>query len=71
MSSDLRSVAVLDLVFNAAQTRGTHYREQAAQLRAMAAHELAGKLRDNLLELAGKYESMADDVLPADDGAEK
>src|SRR5438876_494831 len=49
--SDERS-AVLEFVATAAHLRAAHYREQAAQLREMAAAEPIGRLRDRLTDLA-------------------
>ena len=68
MPRRLRSVGVIDLVVHAAQARSAHYREKAVQLREMAGRERAGKLRDNLLELADKYDGLADSKAAAETG---
>lgn len=59
MSDDLWHMPIQDLILNAAQVRAVHYRQQAIELREMAADE-ADKLRHELLELAGKYDALAD-----------
>jgi hypothetical protein len=52
---------MLGIVTNASVARAAHYRERAASLREMANSD-AGSLRSDLLELAGKYECLADTV---------
>src|SRR5207302_11150879 len=59
LMSDDRS-AVLEFVATAAHARAAHYRDQAAQLRDMAAAEPIGRLRDRLLDLAAQYDRLAE-----------
>lgn len=44
---------------NAAHSRAANYRQQAAQFRELAEDETNEKLRQNLLELANKYDELA------------
>jgi hypothetical protein len=60
--ADERS-AVLEFVATAAHLRAAHYREQAAQLREMAAAEPIGRLRDRLADLASQYDRLAENVV--------
>lgn len=62
MADDLWRLPVQDLILNAAQTRAAHYRAQAAELRKMAEGEGNQTLSSDLLDLAQKYDALADSV---------
>lgn len=62
MSDDLWQVPLRDLMLNNAQTRATHYRQQAVELRRMAGDELKERVRADLLDLATKYDALATSV---------
>jgi hypothetical protein len=62
--ADERS-AVLEFVATAAHVRAAHYREQAEQLREMAAAEPIGRLRERLLDVAAQYDRLAEGLTAA------
>ena len=62
MADDLWAVPLEALLTNSAKTRATHYREQAAALRAIASCATTAAMSADLLELAVKYEALADSV---------
>jgi hypothetical protein len=62
MSSDLWNLPIRDLMLNNAQTRATHYRQQAAELRELARQEKEGRLRSDLCAMAKKYDDLANIV---------
>lgn len=47
---------------NSAQTRAAHYRQQAAELRGMAVNHIDEGVRRELLDLAVKYDALANSV---------
>ena len=47
-----------------ARERAAHYRDYAAQIRALAEGEQNGALRDRLIKIAGEYEGLAKDSNP-------
>lgn len=51
-----------DLMLNSAQTRATQYRQQAAELRGMAVNHIDEGVRRELLDLAVKYDALANSV---------
>jgi hypothetical protein len=55
--------AVLEFVATAAHLRAAHYREQAGQLREMAAAEPIGRLRDRLNDLSAQYDRLAEGLI--------
>lgn len=67
MRRHLGIVSILDRITNAAQARATHYRAQAAEFRQMAENGDNDRLQQDLLELAAKYEALADSVVAAAD----
>ena len=62
MPSDPWRVRTHDLMLKAAHQRATHYRQQAAELRHMAEDEFNPELRAGLLDLADKYDQLANSV---------
>jgi hypothetical protein len=67
MRHHLRIASLLDRMTNAAQARAAHYREQAAEFRQMAENGDNDQLQRDLLDLANKYEALADTLLAAAD----
>ncbi len=63
MSDDLWRTPMRDLMLKSAQVRAAHYRQQATELRAMAEDE-TDTAKSDLLELAAKYDALADSVSP-------
>jgi hypothetical protein len=63
MHHRLAIASILDRMTNAAQARAAHYREQAAEFRQMAEGGERDRLHHDLLELAEKYEALADTLL--------
>lgn len=47
-----------------AQARAAHYRQQAADLRSMAENQTEESVRGEFLDLAAKYEALANSVSP-------
>jgi hypothetical protein len=66
MSDDLWRVPLHNLMLNAVHVRAQHYREQAAQLRRMAEDERNPKSRADLVDLADKYDDLANTVSSRD-----
>jgi hypothetical protein len=54
-------------MLSSAQTRATHYRQQAAKLRGMAENQTDDGVRRDLLDLAVKYNALANSVLTRPD----
>ena len=52
-----------DLMLNSAKRREAHYRRQAAVLRGMAKNQIDKGVRRDLLDLAVKYDVLANSVL--------
>lgn len=67
MRNPLRIGSMLDRMTNAAQARAKRYRQQAAEFREMAESGVDDRLHHDLLELADKYEALADTVLTSYD----
>ena len=63
MRHRLGVVSILDRMTNSALARAAHYREQAAEFRQMAETGDNDKLQQDLLDLAEKYDNLADTVL--------
>lgn len=63
MRHGLGIVTIFDRMTNSALARAAHYREQAAEFRQMAEDGDNDKLQQDLLDLAEKYETLADTVL--------
>jgi hypothetical protein len=63
MRHRLGIVSILDRMTNSALARAAHYREQAAEFRQMAETGDGDKLQQDLLDLAEKYDALADTVL--------
>jgi hypothetical protein len=59
MSDDLWQMPTRDLMLNSVPTRATHYRRQAAELRGMAENQIDESVRCELLDLAVKYDALA------------
>lgn len=62
MSDELWEMPMRDLMLNSAQTRATQYRQQAAELRGMAVNHIDEGVRRELLDLAVKYDALANSV---------
>jgi hypothetical protein len=67
MRHHLGVVSMLDRITNAAQARAVHYREQAAEFRQMAENGENDRLQQDLLDLAEKYDALAETVLASAD----
>ncbi len=63
MRHRLGIASILDRMTNSALVRAAHYREQAAEFRQMAETGDHDKLQQDLLDLAEKYDALADTVL--------
>lgn len=61
--SDEWQMPMRDLILSGARTRATHYRQQAAELRGMATNQIDERVRSDLLDLAVKYDALANSVL--------
>ena len=59
------AIGVVKLVQAAASRRAATYRERAAHFGEMAAAEPIGRVRDQLLALAMRYEELAADLEPS------
>ena len=62
MPKDAWLVPMRELMMASAETRSAHYREQATQLREMGERESDEKFRDEMLDLADKYDLLADRI---------
>lgn len=62
MSDEPWQMPMRDLMLTSAQTRATQYRQQAAELRGMAKNQIDEGVRRELLDLAAKYDALANSV---------
>jgi hypothetical protein len=62
MVDEPRQPRVHHVMHATASERAAHYREQAAQLRALAAAEQNERLRRDLFDIALKYDQLAVDL---------
>lgn len=62
MEPDFRPLDALRFVERAGRARIARYREQAADFRKLAQSEPLGRLRNELLKLAQRYDALAEDV---------
>ena len=62
MPEDRRQTPIHNLPLNNAGTRATQYRQQAAELRGMAEKQIGADVRRELLDLAAKYDALANSV---------
>ncbi|HWB47787.1 MAG TPA: hypothetical protein VG651_01655 [Stellaceae bacterium] len=63
MQGRMGTASTLDVMTNSTQTRAAYYREQAQELREMAAGGRDAELGRDLFDIAAKYDALADSIL--------